>query len=66
MAAAADEDEIEPYYTAKVKQGEQVVSSDDHAGPMPPVPCTFESIAPSCLTGVLGYIYGTGVHQSHC
>ena len=58
-AKSAGDDDIEPYYTAKVTRDSPDVI-DGSAPPVTPLPCTFESIAPSLLTGVLGYIYGTG------
>lgn len=58
-AKSAGDDDIEPYYTAKVTL-DSPDAIDGSAAPVPALPCTFESIAPSLLTGVLGYIYGTG------
>ena len=58
-AKTAGDDDVEPYYTAKVTLDSPDVI-DGSAAPVQALPCTFESIAPSLLTGVLGYIYGTG------
>ena len=55
------DDNIEPYYVAKVTRDDPrpvEVNSADRA--MPPLPCTFESITPALVTGVLGYIIGAG------
>lgn len=62
---ARQDDSIEPYYVAKVTRDDprpvEVNSADRTA--MPPLPCTFESITPALVTGVLGYIIGAGMRR---
>lgn len=61
---SSDGDAIEPYYVAKVTRDQPGMTDGSAAAPaMPPLPCTFESVAPALLTGVLGYVYGTGANQ---
>lgn len=60
---SAKDDYIEPYYTAKVTRDDPALG-DGSAPPIPQLPCTFESVFPSLLTGVLGYIYGTGAKHT--
>lgn len=58
---AASDDSIEPYYVAKVTRDDPrpvEVNSADRT--VPPLPCTFESITPALVTGVLGYLLGAG------
>lgn len=61
---AIKDDSIEPYYVAKVTRNDPrpvEVNSADRA--MPPLPCTFESITPALVTGVLGYVLGAGMNS---
>jgi len=57
----AADDTIEPYYVAKVTRDDpRPVEINSADGAVPPLPCTFESITPALVTGVLGYILGAG------